>query len=245
MNLKMGMLALVGGLALLATACTDKGDTIVQTGNVQQTGVSATGTGEAVGKPDVMVVSVGVSAQRESIAEAREAAATAQTAVIDALKRNGVADKDIQTVQFSVNPEYDFSGPGGPRQLVGYVVSNVVMAKVRDLEKAGTVIDQATAAGGNDAVVQGLRFGIDDPTELQKQAREEAVKKAQEQAHQLADNAGAKLGRLLSISESSGSVPFDPNVIRAPATGGGQVDSPIQAGELVVRITVTLLYALE
>lgn len=244
MIFKLALLPLIGLVVLLATAC-EEGDTLVQSGGAPISGISATGTGEAIGKPDVMVVNLGVSAQREGIAEAREAAATAQTAVIDALKRNGVAENDIQTVQFNVSPEYDFSGPGAPRQLVGYVVSNVVTAKIRDLEKAGATLDAATAAGGNDAVVQGLRFGIDDTTELQRQAREEAVKRAQEQARQLADNAGARLGKLLSISESSGSVPFDPNVIRAPSTGSGLVDSPIQAGEMVVRITVNVLYAVD
>jgi len=163
--------------------------------------------------------------------------------VIDALKKNGVAEKDIQTVQFNVNPQYDFRG--GTQQIVGYEVSNVVTAKVRDLAKAGAAIDAATEAAGNDAVVQGLWFGIDDPTELQKQAREQAVKKAKDQAEQLADNAGVKLGKLLSISESSGSIPYAADVIRAPATGGGVTESPIQAGELTVRITVSLLYAVD
>lgn len=246
MNLKLGMLALIVGLAPLATACGDKGDTIVQTGNVQQTGVSATGTGEAVGKPDVMVLTIGVSAQRASIEAAREAAAATQKGVIDALKASGVAEKDIQTVQFNVSPQYDFSGLRGESQrIIGYVVSNVVLAKVRNLDKAGAAIDAATKAGGNDAIVQGVWFGIDDPTELQKQAREQAVKKAREQAEQLASNGGAKLGKLLSISESSGYAPYAADVIRAPATGGASTETPIQAGELKITISVNVLYALE
>jgi len=245
MNRKMGMLALIGGLALLATACTEKGDTIVQTGNVQQTGVSATGTGEAVGKPDVMVLTIGVSAQRTSIEAAREAAAAAQKGVIDALKANGVAEKDIQTVQFSVSPQYDYSSSRGPR-LTGYVVSNVVSAKVRNLDKAGSAIDAATQAGGNDAIVQGVWFGIDDPTDLQKQAREQAVKKAHDQAEQLASNGGARLGKLLSISESSGYVPYSRD-LAVPSVAGAeaQTTTPIQTGELKITITVNVLYALE
>ncbi len=247
MNLKMALLPLIGTLALLATACSADGDTYVQTGSAPVTGVSATGTGEAVGKPDVMVLSVGVSAQRASIGEAREAAAAAQKGVIDALKKNGVAEKDIQTVQFNVSPQYDFSGlRGEPQRIVGYVVSNVVTAKVRDLDKAGAAIDAATDAGGNDAVVQGIWFGIDDPTELQKQAREQAVKKAREQAEQLADHGGAKLGKLLSISESSGYIPYQRD-LAAPSAAGADTfsETPVQAGELTVTITVNVLYAVD
>jgi uncharacterized protein YggE len=243
MRLKTLWLPLGAALALLATACGDSGDTYVQTGNAPVTGINATGTGEAFGEPDILIVNVGVSAQRASIAEAREAAAAAQKGVIDSLKRNGVADKDIQTIQFSVNPQYDFRS--GSQQIIGYVVSNVVTAKIRDLAKAGATIDAAIEAGGNDAVMQGVQFGIDDPTELQKQAREQAVRKAKEQAQQLADNAGVKLGKLLSISESSGSVPIAADVIRAPATGEAITESPIQAGQLTVRITVVLLYAVD
>jgi hypothetical protein len=242
MNPKLVFLPLLGLLALLATACT-QGDTVIQSSAVPVAGINATGTGEAFGEPDVMVLSVGVSAVRETISEAREAAATSQTAVINSLKQNGVAEKDIQTVRFNVNPQYDFRA--GTQEITGYEVSNVVSAKVRDLTKASATIDAAIEAGGNDAVVQNLQFGIDDPTELQKQARADAVEKAKEQAQQLADNAGVKLGKLISIAESSGSQPFAADVIRAPQTGGAAIESPIEAGELTVRITVSLLYAVD
>ncbi|HWC28778.1 MAG TPA: SIMPL domain-containing protein [Dehalococcoidia bacterium] len=248
MNLKMALLPLAGALALLATACSGDGDTYVQTGNAPVTGINAIGTGEAIGEPDVMVLNIGVSAQRTTIAEAREAAGAAQAGVIAALKQNGVADKDIQTVQFNISPQYDFSGVRGQGQIIGYVVSNVVTAKVRDLSKASAAVDAATEAGGNDAVVQGLWFGIDDPTELQKQAREQAVDKAREQAQQLADNAGAKLGKLLSISETSGNIPYGRDA--AFPTGGlagtdVQNPTPVESGELTVTVTVNVLYAVD
>ena len=248
MNLKLVLLPVAAGLALLLAGCSGGGDTIVQTGNAPVTGINAMGTGEAIGKPDVMVLTVGVSAQRQSIEEAREAAAGAQAGVIDALKRNSVAEKDIQTVQFNVSPQYDFSGGRGESQrIIGYVVSNVVTAKVRDMSKGGSAIDAATAAGGNDAVVQGIWFGIDDPTELQKQAREQAVQKARDQAKQLADNAGVKLGKLLSISETPGYKPFPADVYRGgvPTASDAQLESPVLSGELKVTVNVNLLYAVD
>ena len=244
MNPRILLLPLVAGLTFLAVAC-NGGDTFVTPDNTGAMGVNATGTGPAVGEPDVLTLTVGVSAQRENVAEAREAAATAQTAVIAALRDKGVAEEDIQTVQFSVNPQYDFSRER--QEIVGYVVSNVVIAKVRDLDSAGDVIDAATIAGGNDAVVQGVSFGIDDPTELQAQAREEAVRKAREQAEQLASNAGASLGKLLSISESAYYPFYDRGF---PSAAGGdaafqEAATPIQSGQLEISVTVNVLYAIE
>jgi uncharacterized protein len=244
MNPKIFLIPLVAGVAFLAVACS--GDTYVASDNTAQNGISASGTGTAVGEPDVMVLTVGVSAQRESIADAREAAASAQTAVIKALKDNGVKDDDIQTVQFNVSPQYDYTKLNGRGEIVGYVVSNVVTAKVRDLDKAGDAIDAATLAGGNDAVVQGVSFTIDDPTELQAKAREEAVKKARAQAEQLASNAGAKVGKLISISESSYYPFYDRGL---PTAAGGVADSaaqtPIETGQLEISVTVNVLFAIE
>ena len=242
MKLKHLILPAVGLVALLAVAC-DGGDTIVQSTN--QGGISATGTGRAFGEPDIAIINVGVNVQRETVEEARNDAAEAQEAVISSLKDNGVDEEDIQTVGFSVYPQYDYSAARPQGQIVGYVVNNVVTAKIRDLDTTGEVIDDATIAGGNDAVVQGVSFTIDDPTELQEEARRQAVAEAKKQAEQLADAAGISLGELLSISESG----FFP----IPRTGGAGFDSaaqvpfetPIEPGQVEVNISVNLQYAID
>ena len=126
MNPKLLLVPLVAGLGLLAVACSG-GDTYVTSDNSGQTGINATGTGIAYGEPDIMLLTVGVSAQRDTIEAARDAAATAQNGVIQALKDNGVDEKDIQTVQFNVSPQYDYSTkPNGQGEIIGYIVSNVV-----------------------------------------------------------------------------------------------------------------------
>jgi uncharacterized protein YggE len=166
--------------------------------------------------------------------------------VIDSLKANGVQDKDVQTVHFSVNPQYDYSrSTNGTPRIIGYQVNNVVTAKIRDLAKTSKAIDDATRAGGNDAVVQGVSFTIDDPEELREQARRQAVQLAKAQAEQMADAAGEKLGKLLSISESSNNpVPYGPRVIEAPSTGS-DASTPIETGELTISVTVSVLYAID
>jgi uncharacterized protein YggE len=232
-------------VALLAIGCGDKGDTIVQATSQNLSGVSATGTGRAVGEPDIVVLTVGVNVQRPTVEQARDDAAAAQKAVVDSLKANGVHDRDLQTAHFSINPDYDYRSGSTPT-IIGYRVENIVTAKIRDLTKTSKAIDDATRAGGNDAVVQNVSFTIDDPDELQEQARRQAVEKAKEQAEQMADAAGEKLGKLISISESRSSapVPADLRVLVPPATGSS-VETPIETGELEVTVTVNVLYAID
>jgi uncharacterized protein YggE len=245
MKLRHLIVPAVGVVALLAVAC-DGGDTVIQNTN-QTTGISATGTGRAFGEPDIAIVNVGVNVQRDTVEQARADAAAAQEEVIQSLLDNGVSEEDIQTVGFSVYPQYDYPPDRPQGEIIGYVVNNVVTAKIRDLDTTGVVIDDATVAGGNDAVVQGVSFTIDDPTELREEARRQAVERAQEQAGQLADAAGVELGDILSISESGGNFPFD-----APATGGRSLDAalqvpetPIQPGQVEVNISVSLQFAIQ
>jgi uncharacterized protein YggE len=244
-NGKLKYLALpaLGLMAALAVAC-GGGDTIVQTNGSAQ-GITSTGTGTVYGEPDIAVVNVGVNVQRETVEQARTDAATAQQAVIDSLTDNGIDKDDIQTVQFSVSPQYDYNGNKVQGQIVGYVVSNVVTAKIRDLDTTGEVIDAVTVAGGNDAVVQGVSFTIDDPSDLQADARKQAIDKAKQQAQQLADAAGVGLGDLLSISESGGFVPYARNAAALDSVAQGAPSTPIEPGQVEVNITVNLQYGLK
>jgi hypothetical protein len=233
----------VAAVALLAVACDNGGDTIVQ--NQGPSGVSSTGTGRAFGEPDVAIVNVGVNVQRPTVAQARDDAAVAQQAVIDSLRDNGVADEDIQTVGFSVHPQYNYPPDRPQGEIVGYVVSNVVTAKIRDLDTTGDVLDAATVAGGNDALVQGVSFTIDDPAVLQEAARRQAVERARQQAEQLADAAGANLGRLLSISESGGFIPFERGGAAFDMAAQVPQASPIEPGQVEINITVSMQFALD
>ena len=246
MNLKHFLfLPAVGALSLLAIACDTGGDTIIQNTNQSATGVTATGTGRAFGEPDVAIISVGVSVERDTVEQARADAAQAQQAVIDSLMDNGVAEEDIQTVQFSVYPQYSFDNNRGQGEIIGYVVSNVVSARVRELDTTGQVIDAVTTAAGNDAVVQGVSFTVDDPTELQAEARRQAVEQAQQQAEQLADAAGLDLGEIISISESGGAMPFGRAEAGFDQAAAQVPETPIEPGQVEVNVTVNLQYTLQ
>ena len=239
-NRALVTVVLVLGLGgLLAAAC-GSGDTIVNSSTTTQIGISISGVGRAVGNPDIVFLTLGVNLERETVAAAREDAASAMRGVIASLRSNGVDEDDIQTTQFSIQPQYNFSNR--IQTLRGYRVTNVVNAKITEVDTAGEVIDGAATAGGGAVVVQSIRFAIDDPTELQKQARKAAVAEAKARAEELADHAGVKLGRPVSITDGFPSVLPQAFVDRAELA---VETTPIQAGELEITVSVNILYAIE
>jgi uncharacterized protein YggE len=247
-RLRFVLLVSALSIAALSFACTE-GDTHLAS-NERLTGISAAGTGKVTGSPDIVTVLLGVEVEMRTVEAARAAAATSMQAATDSLRANGVEQKDIQTVEFNVSPQYDFAPPANPstqgrQTLRGYRVTNVVSAKVRKLDTIGKVIDDVSRAAGDAAVVRSLRFGIEDPSKLQAQARELAVKEARQRAEQLAQPAGVSLGKVISITEGQASPPNPqaPFAIRAPATGSPE--TPIQAGELEVVVNVTAVFEIQ
>ncbi len=232
--------AILLALAVVASACTE--ETVVQPSQ-QLTGLSVSGEGKVTGSPDVAVVTLGVWHESKTVAEAREAAAGSMTAMIDALKSNGVDEKDIQTTQFYIDPQYDYDD--GRQTLRGYRVTNIVAAKIRDIDKTGDVIDAAVAAGGDDTQVQSLSFTIDDPSDLQAEARELAMKDAKEKAEALAKAGGISLGKPLSVSESTYGYPPPIPYAAADFAGAETKETPIQPGQLDVTVQVSVLYEIK
>ena len=163
--------------------------------------VHVTGIGSVTAEPDIATLYLGVSVEKETVEAAREEAARAMTALIDTLKANDIAENDIQTENFSIYPQYDYTEEG--RILRGYRVNNTVNTKVRELDNLSDIIDDATAAGGDIIVVNSIQFMIEDPTPLQAQARALAVKNAEAKAQTLAEAGGVTLGKPITITETS------------------------------------------
>ena len=207
--------------------------------------IHVTGNGSVVGEPDIATLNLGVSVEKKTVAEAREAAAVAMTAVLDALKARGIAENDIQTERFSIYPQYDYTENG--RVLRGYSVNNTVSAKVRALETLSGVIDAAAEAGGDIVVVNAIQFMIEDTTPLQTQARGLAVEDAAAKAQTLADASGVTLGKPITITETShaASPPIAFAREAAFAEESALSSTPIEAGELTVTVNVTIVYEIE
>lgn len=199
--------------------------------------ISVSGTGRVVLSPDVADLSLGVSLTRPTAAAAREAAAGAMTKVVDAIKKGGVADKDIQTSSLSLQPVYDYSN-NGQGKLTGFQLTNIVSVTVHNLDSVGDLVDAAVAAGATS--VNGVSFRVEDPTAAEAQARTAAVKDARTKADALASAAGVTIVGVSSISESSAGLPYpQPYAVAAPAK---DASTPIQPGTSEVDVTVSITY---
>ena len=205
--------------------------------------IQVTGTGSVFGKPDLILVNMGVSAERKSVEEARDEAALVMQKVLDSLKENGVAEEDIQTRRFTIHPQYDYIER--KQVLRGYLVTNMVSVKVRDIDSVGEIIDDAVTAGGDLLRVQSITFTIDDPKELQSKARIEAMKDARDKAETLAKEGGVKLGKPISISDTAYSTSSRFYDSDEAIKGGFEIETPVEPGLLEVTVTVTVVYAIE
>jgi hypothetical protein len=203
--------------------------------------ITVNGTGLVSGTPDVLELYLGVDTRGDTAGEALADNSKLTVGVLKVLRDAGVDEDDIQTTNLSIYPAYDDDG----EVVIAYTVSNRVVAKLRDLNTAGDVIDKATEAAGDDIIVQGLYFSIDDNSKIVERARTEAVKRARAQAEQLAAAAGVELGELRSIDESYTPVgpALDAREAAAPTAESGDAASvPIQPGSESLSVDVTLVY---
>ncbi len=236
-----GLIALLA-VGLLALACTET-TTILPSDRDQSPGISVSGLGSVFGEPDVAILTLGVEAQADSVGEARSNAAEAMDAMIASLKDAGVEDSDIQTSRFSVQPRYNFRE--GEQELIGFFVENLVTVKIRDIDQTGELIDDVVEAGGDLTRVQNLRFTIDDPEELQQEARRLAMENAKSKAETLAEAGGVELGAPRSISENVTRSPIALDRFAYASLEDSGASTSIEVGELEVQIQVQVVYGLD
>ena len=248
--MKKHNLCLLGLTALLIittlTACDSQFAAKVLSPSPGARTIHVNGSGAVSGEPDIATLYLGVAVEKKTVAEAREEAASAMTALIDSLKANDIEEKDINTENFSIYPQYDYTEEG--RVLRGYRVNNTVKAKVRDLDTLSDVIDDAAEAGGDNIVVNSIQFMIDDTTPLRTQARSLAVKDAEAKAQTLAEASGVVLGKPITITENTyyESPPIAFAAAEAAfADGAAKSSTPIVAGELTVTVNITIVYEIK
>ena len=208
------------------------------TGTTEHT-VSVSGTGEVSVAPDVADVVLGVSVQKPTVAEAQTSAATAMAAVVAAVKKDGVADKDIVTIDISLSPVYDYSSSGSAPKLVGQQFSNTIKVTVRDLKSVASVIDDSIASGAT--TVSGITFRLNDPTKVQAQARKLAMADARSKADALTASAGVAVKGVASITETTVTTPVTYSA-QDLAKSAGSTSTPIQTGTTDVEVQVQVSY---
>lgn len=201
--------------------------------------ITVTATGSATGAPDTLTVQLGVQTQARTAGVALKENNTKANALIAALTGQGIAKKDLATSDLSIYPSYDSNGT----TITGYQVSNTVTATLRDVAKAGSVIDTAAKAVGDAIRLNQVGFSYDDDSALRAEARTDAVKQAMAQAKQLADAAGLTLGPVVSISEDTGASEPQPVFARAAADASGAA-MPVLPGEGQLTVSVKVVISI-
>ncbi|MEZ5894115.1 MAG: SIMPL domain-containing protein [Parvularculaceae bacterium] len=226
--------------AIIIAGCSVPLATAADPQPVQRT-ISVNGEGRASAAPDMAVLTIGVQSEALTAAEALRANSADMSKTIAKLKELGVADKDIQTSGLSVNPQYDYKENRSPPKVIGFVASNTVTVMLRDLSKAGSVIDQSVQSGAN--TLSGISFTFANPKPLMDEARKDAVADAKSKAKLLTEAAGVKLGRLITIQDGYVSAPSPKAyAVREMAMDAG---APIEAGESVINASISLVYEIE
>ncbi|MEZ5995253.1 MAG: SIMPL domain-containing protein [Hyphomonadaceae bacterium] len=202
--------------------------------------IAAEGRVEAA--PDMATVSLGVTTEGASAQAALQANARRMSALSQSLRRAGVAERDIQTSNVSVNPQYVYAENQPPR-VTGYQANNQVSVRVRNLDRLGAIIDGAVAAGGN--TVNGVSFGHADPDAQLDAARREAAQAARHRADLYAQAFGMHVQRVIAISEGGGYAPPVPMpvMMRAEAMADA-MPTPIAPGEIATSVTISVTYEL-
>jgi len=239
--------ALLAALVLPLAACGDGGDggsggsqvaaaVPVAGAEAPAAGITVSGTGSVSAVPDRGDFTFGVETQGTTAVDALTTNATSMQKVLAALKSAGIADDDLQTQQVFVSARYSSDG----QAIVGYSAVNSVLAKVRDLETAGAVIDAAVGAGANQ--VYSLALAVSKQDEAYGQALDLALANARAKAETLAKAAGVRLLKVTSVTESGGATPT-PVPFAVPAAEAA-ASTPIVPGTQEIQANVTVTFAI-
>ncbi|MDP7247800.1 MAG: SIMPL domain-containing protein [Candidatus Peribacteraceae bacterium] len=219
----------------------------IETRNLDQFTITVSGEGKVMTTPDIAELSFGVKTGRvKTSEEAMEILGEKMTAVVDAIKAQGVEEKDIKTQNLNLNPAYDWNE--GKRIDRGFEANQNVRVKIRNTDDTSKVLSAATSAGANQA--GSVNFTIDEPEQLREQARTKAIENGQKKAADLAKQLGKNLGKLKGFNEGGGGMPYARmEKTMAYGMGGGDIDEanmpPVPTGEQEIRVNVNLTYELK
>ena len=200
--------------------------------------ISFSGEGKVFANPDIGLVRVVIFSEATTPQEAEKINSPKSDAVINFLKKQNIAEKDIKTSEYRIGPQYAYPNNQEP-QIKNYLVYQELEIKIRNLDKAGTIIGGVVSAGANK--VTDLRFTIDDLDELKNQARSEAIAKAKKKANELEGQLGIRLGKIVNFYENAeGLSPvFYEKALSAPSQSGNSLTLPAGENEIVVNVSLT------
>lgn len=223
-------------------ACDGANQAVAQVEQKTARTMTVSGLGEVSARPDMAVISIGVEALGANASDALGKNSAEMNATVAKLKELGITDKDMQTANLSIYPRYDNPKDRSAPQIIGFAASNTLNVKLRDLSKAGELIDAVVQSGANR--LGGISFGFADAKPLLDKARVEAVTDASEKATLYAKASGVRLGSILSIQDGYASAP-SPQPIMMRARMSEASAPPIAAGEATVSASITIVYEIQ
>lgn len=245
----LGMLAL---FLLVGTVSELKSIRFIGSGVTATNTINVSGKGEEFAVPDTATFSVTVQEEAKDVKAAQDVATKKSNDIIAYLKKGGIEEKDIQTTDYSVYPQYDYLNgvctqggycPSGKQVLRGFQVSQTLTVKVRDTAKAGDLLSGVGSRGVSS--VSGLNFEVDDSDALEASARDKAIADAKAKAEVLAESLGVEIVRIVGFSENSGGYPV-PMYARAEVmsmAADSKVASPeIPVGQNKITSNVNVTY---
>jgi len=219
--------------------------------NTQTKGIWVSGSGKVAVTPDIALLRLGIEAQEVSVVEAQASAKEAMAKVMAALAESGVAEKDIQTQNFRIRQRTRWDDEKQQEVVTGYTVTNDVIAKIREMDKTGEIIDAVVTAGGDYTRIDDLNFSVEDPAAYYDEARENAITDAKDKAEKIAALSGVRMGDPTYITESSSSSFYNymsmgmamPTAIPAPVIITEAAS--ISPGEVEITVNMQVAYEIE
>lgn len=202
---------------------------------------SVSGEGKVTAKPDTAQITLGIVIHGSPVTQVQSDANKTMNKISEDLKQLGLAEKDIKTTNYSLQPDYNFQN--GPQTITGYSANISLLVKVKDFQKINSVIDKATTDGANQ--VGGLSFIVNDPQPFEDQARQIAIRNAKKKAETLASQAGLNLGRVINVVENQQAQPrpMFTQAVKADGLGSAtNIPTQVEPGSTEIIMDVTLTY---
>ncbi len=211
--------------------------------------ITVYGKGEVYTKPDLAKISFSVKTEAKTVKQAIAANTNKMNDIISVLEQEGISKKDLKTTNFSIYPRYEWQKQAmpvpidGKRILAGYEVSQTLEVKIRDLDKIGKVIQEATKAGANQ--IGNLQFLVDKKEEFEKEARNMAIKQAKQKAKDIASSLGIRLGRIVNFSENTNEPVFYLRGAASYEENKSDSSPQIEPGQNKIQSRVSISYEIE
>jgi uncharacterized protein YggE len=228
--------------AFMAPAALAQTQTAPAIAPVQGTLLTVNAEGMSEGRPDMATINLGVTTEGQTAQAALAENARRMQALTQALRRAGVAERDIQTSNVSVYPQQQYREGQAPL-ITGYQANNTVTAKVRDIDNTGRVIDTAIGAGGN--TVNGVYFSYQEPDRQLDAARRDAIEEARRRAELYASALNMRIVRVVAVQEGGGYAPPVPIMVTGARMEAAQdASTPVAPGQIETRVNVTVTFEL-